>query len=293
MNFDRLLQLYRGIKGFAARHRLPLMLLALALFFGGLAWSISAIEIAWADVQAWPLLLTLLLLVPLTVLVSAWNLQLLARLVERRINLETAIMATAYGRIAEVLPIPGAVIVRGMALMQSGASAGETAKVMAWSGLLTLAMAGMVASLPLLAYFAGVAAIVLLASTILAGICLVWLVRQLDATVAIQMVGIRLAMLALSVLRFFACFAALSYAAPLLDTAIFVIGGTLTTLIGIVPAGLGIAEMVSAALALSVGIPAAIAFLAAALNRVTGLAGSGLIAAACWLLRGKNIGGDA
>ncbi len=283
MQIDTLMQAGKRLRNKAKTYRRPIGLASLLLFVGGIVWALDRIAIDWSDVDLTWLALVLLVLVPANLLVAAINLQLLARAVDQRIDGRTAIMVTAYGRVAELLPIPGAAIMRGAALMQAGASAADSARILAWSSVLTLGMAGLVAALPITVRLPLLAGALALGSAVLCAVSLRWLAGRLTGGQLAGMIGVRLGILATTVLRFWACFAALGYTASFFNTAVFVIGGTLTTLIGIAPGGLGISEGISAAIALTVGIPAALAFLTAALNRLLGLAGSGLVALVCLL----------
>ncbi|MEL7447471.1 MAG: hypothetical protein AAGK02_16995, partial [Pseudomonadota bacterium] len=190
----------------------------------------------------------------------------------------TAMAATAYGRIAEVLPIPGAAMVRGVALMHSGANLAQTATILVWSSLLTISMVGLCASFPLILAVPAVGWFVAAGS--LAGILVsaIWLLRQSGVLLVCSMIVLRIANVGLSVLRFWACFAAIGFAVPIAKAALFVVAGSVTTYVGIIPGGLGISEFLSAGLAVIVDILPSAAFLAAAINRIAGLAVSGIVA---------------
>ena len=270
------------MRQFGTRFKLPITLAALAVFIGGIGWSVAHSDLQLSEIHPLPLLITAIVLVPLGLVVAAWNLCLLGRVVGTRISFGSALAATAYGRVAEVLPIPGAALVRGFALINAGAGTKASAGVLIQSAILSLAMAGLASSPPLITRYALVGWLIALGSLLVTVICLRWIGKRTDLQVVVFMVAVRLATIALSCLRFYACFAALGVGVPLLTTMIFVIATTLTTMSGIVPAGLGISESLSAGLALTVGIASSAAFLAAALNRILGLSVSAAIALAIW-----------
>jgi len=268
----------QGLREIATRYRIPLLVASMALFVGGSVWSIGNLDLEPAAVSVAPILLVLIVLVPLGILVSAWNLQLLARTVETRISLAHSIAATAYGRIAEILPIPGAAMVRGAALLGSGANFGAMIGVLAWSSLMTLATAGLFAAIPVLLRFPLQGWVIMAGSACAFVASVAWVARRAGLGIVGGMIAVRFLTLILTTLRFAACFAAISAIVPPVDTLLFVVGSTLTTYIGIVPAGLGIGESISAALAVVVGVAPAAAFLAAAINRISGLVVSGVVA---------------
>lgn len=275
-----LLRWLSNVRAVVERHRLPILIIAFALFLFGTVWSIHKLDLDLASIEFVPIVLVLLVLVPVGLLVSSWNLMVLARIVGTRITLYDAIAATAFGRVAEIMPVPGAALVRAGALLKSGAGVGGTLSVLAWSSIMALAMAGLLAGIAFFQHD-------LVAATILTGASIAgflfsvfWVARRAPPSVLASLLLVRVAMLSLSVMRILACFAAVSITTSVSQALIFVVGVTLTTQAGIVPAGLGVGEAVSAALALLVGMSPAGAFLASALNRICGLLASGVISLA-------------
>ncbi|MEL7317657.1 MAG: hypothetical protein AAFN04_03350 [Pseudomonadota bacterium] len=278
MSFAQLKWAYHSLKGWSQRYRWPLTTLGAVVLVAGVALSVLSLDFDPAQMQPAYLALLALTLIPAGMVVGALNLQLMARVVGTKIGFRTAIAVTAYGRIAEVLPIPGRAVVRGAALMQSGAKMGETVSIMVWSSLLSLAMVGLCASVPLTFAYPAVGGIVAAGSAGVGCISAWWIFSQSNAAVLAAMMVLRFVNVALSVMRHWACFAAIGFGLTFVTSALFVVAGSITTYVGVVPGGLGISEILSAALALIVDIEPSSAFLAAALNRITGLAMSGLVA---------------
>lgn len=276
MSVARLKNAYQGLKTFSRRHRWPLTALGMALLVGGVFWSVRQLDFDPAQIEPAYVALVALVLIPLGMAVAAVNLQLMGRVVGTRIVFRTAFAATVYGRIAEVLPIPGAAMVRGAALIHSGASMGKTVTILVWSSLLSLAMVGLCASVPLIAALPILGWMLAAGSALATLVAGAWLMSRSNAGLLGAMIAVRVVNIALSVLRFWACFAAIGFTLPLVTSALFVVAGSVTTYIGVVPGGLGISEGLSAGLALLVDVQASAAFLAAAVNRLLGLSMAGV-----------------
>ena len=278
MTLARFQKAAKSARSWSQRYRWPLTLAGALVLIGGVAWSLSRLEFDVARLQPAYLVLVASVLVPASIAVAAINLEILGKVVGTSIPISNAVAVTAYGRVAELLPIPGAALARGAALMQSGANLAQTTSVLIWSSLMTLAMVALFACYPLAQVhaFLGVA----VGGAGILGLLLTgaWFLSRSNARIVGAMVGLRFVNVAIGVLRFWACFAAIGFGVPMDQAAVFVIASSITTYIGIVPGGLGISEILSASLALLIDIDPLAAFLAAAVDRIVGLAISGLVA---------------
>lgn len=253
------------------RWRHPLTIGAVVVLVGGMAVSIWALDLEWADIGWGALLLNLLLLSPLRLAVAALNLQLLARSVGRRIPYVEAFTISAIGRVAEVLPGPGGALVRGGALMRAGARVGESAAITLLTGFLTLTISlGLSgAAITLAGFDAGLA--ILTAGGLGVLLCAALIARRAGKLLTAGILAQRFALLGLGVLRLMTAFAIIGVGINGVEAAIFIICTTLSSAVTVVPAGIGIAETAAASLAYFVDISPAAAFLAVAINGVLGL----------------------
>lgn len=271
------------VQAMANRWRLPLTVTAAGLFFVGLGFSITSLDLRWDQVSLTAILL-IIVLGPFSLALAAMSLQLTARAVGRHIGFLNGVAVSAIGSIAELLPLPGGAMVRGAALMRAGAGLRESTWIVTLTAVLTLGMAAVLASLPLIAAgsvtgyaFLGGGA----AGTFLS---IMWIMRRTGLVVAAAMIATRLGILALGVVRVSAAFAAIGLPVGPIEAGLFVISTALGTTVAIVPAGLGVSEAIAAALASLIEVPPAAAFLAVALNRALGLCVSGTTALAfLWL----------
>ncbi len=256
----------------AARWRLPLSLMAAALFAGGLFLSIRSLGLTLAQTSLGPALLILAVLGPLSLVSGAVGLQMLARALGRRIGFLDALTATAVGAMTELLPIPGGALVRGAALIRAGAGLGESAWIVTLTAILSLAMSAVLAGAALIAndnllgyglFSAGAAGSL---------VCVIWIARRAGPRLALAMFALRVVNLVLIVARIVFSFAAIGVSVGPLAAALLALSPVLGSTTSIVPAGIGVSEMIAAALATLVAISPAAAFTAVALNRVLGLA---------------------
>ncbi len=254
--------------------------IAVAVFIVG--FYIAAREVDLDKIHSLPVLLNAVVVNPIVILVSAISLRQMALVGGHSLTFRTAFEATVYGRAAEFLPVPGTVIASGTALIRSGVNARMTASVMTASALLLLALSGLIGGVPIYLTYPALGVLVLGVSS---AVCLAttWWIHSrvgLRHTVLISLV--RLTNVALSIVRAFLSFAAIGAQVPLHKITVFAVNGTLTSIIGIVPAGIGIGELMAMGLALTVAVPPATAFLAIAVNRLTGMFVSTILALYLW-----------
>ena len=273
MNPATLSAVHARVRAFAARFRTPLTMLAVIVFVGGAF--ISARELDFSKVRLLPVLINFLALGPAMFCLSVIGLQQLARLAGTRIAFRAAWRAMIYGGVAELLPVPGSAIARGAALVKSGAGFKNSAIVMAWSTAQTLGVAGTIGAVPIFLVYPAFGGALGAASVCVLAASVMWMARQTGNVLAI--VAVKVAMVFGSALRAILGFAAIGHPIPPVKSLVFAIEGALTSIVGIVPAGIGVGEVFSAAMALTVAVAPAAAFLAKAVNRLIGLVFLGVL----------------
>lgn len=263
------------------RVRLIATLLAVAVFLGG-----GAVAIAHrpdllhnVDFAAWLLVWAC---VPLTVVANSAQFWLMGRLTRTSLTPIRATLITLISTAANMLPLPGGSLVRIAALKTADNSYRST-------GLVTILTAGCRIGVALMA--AGIALLLLafpglgitslaagLAASVTAALALRLTLhaspRWLTAVGSLQFL-----LIGIGALRLWLCFQALGNPANALDVIVLTVAGVTSTVIGIAPAGFGIAEATAAGIALIIGVSATAAFLAEALNRITGMIFVGPLAA--------------
>ncbi len=216
----------------------------------------------------------MLICVPVTALINALEFIVSARMVGVYFPVFRAMKVTVIGSSANMLPLPGATMVRILALKTSGVSFRKGTGItlllaLIWSGMSFFYAGVMLQQFDtgMMAWgLGGTGAGMLLASA--------WMTRYNGARITdyLRLVALKLAMVLVDAVRIYFCFQALELDVRFFQASTFVVSSVLGSAVSIVPAGLGVRELVSAGLAPIVGIAASAGFLSATLNRVTGLA---------------------
>ncbi|MBO80372.1 hypothetical protein AAG607_07785 [Citromicrobium bathyomarinum] len=269
----RLVPAVRATRGFFARRRKLAMAIASILFVGGLAWAVDSAGIALARIEGqW--LVAALALGFVGVILNGFELSRCAGALGKKVPAPEAINLSSVGILSNLLPIPASALVRGGALMATGATLAQSGRILLYVGLLRVSVAGAITGLALIS---GPFGWPVVAGSCLASAILFALIAQVGGIIsALRLLGLRIAMLAGIAMQLWFCFHALGTDAGLSDAALQSIAPVVGSAVGIVPGGLGVSEAIGAALALLVNGSSAMAFAALALNRLVGYACAGL-----------------
>jgi uncharacterized membrane protein YbhN (UPF0104 family) len=220
-------------------------------------------------------LLAVVALVPLMVSLNAAEYRLSGRYIGLEIRWRKALEITVLGSAANMLPIPGAVLVRSAALAQHGSSlargSGVTfafagswiATACLYSGAFLWAVGQPHYGFPIVVV-GGVALVAFCALT-------VFKYEQTLAMAGAALI-IKLAVVACEAGQLFLCCQALGLEVTFADASAMQLSALAGSAFAIVPAGLGVREGVGALLAELIGLGRARGFLAVALNRVCNMA---------------------
>ncbi|GGI05945.1 hypothetical protein [Egicoccus halophilus] len=280
MPIDRVLDLARRVgaaRDPSPRTRRVLLSVGLVAFVVMLVVSLRDLEVD-AGTLAWgPLALAALVLVPLTILGNAAELRVMAATVAPgALTWSEAVRAVVLATAANLLPIPGAALVRIQALRTRGASGVAATGINlagagAWIGS-GLVVAG-VALTPLRGPLAlGVAGVGLL-GCVVAGL----LVRRFALPGrmwrgVLALTAVELAVTVTHGLRLLVVLAALQVELSLPQALVVGLGAPLSAAAGVFPSGIGLAEALAGLLAPVVALPAAVGVAATGVNRIVGLA---------------------
>lgn len=269
----RLVPAVRATRGFFARRRKLAMAIASILFVGGLAWAVDSAGIALARIEGhW--LVAALALGFVGVILNGFELSRCAGALGKKIPAPEAINLSSVGILSNLLPIPASALVRGGALMATGATLAQSGRILLYVGLLRVSVAGAITGLALIS---GPFGWPVVAGSCLASAILFALIAQVGGIIsALRLLGLRIAMLAGIAMQLWFCFHALGTDAGLSDAALQSIAPVVGSAVGILPGGLGVSEAIGAALAMLVNGSSAMAFAALALNRLVGYACAGL-----------------
>lgn len=256
------------------RLRLPATILGAVLLVGGSAWSVVRLNLTWSEVRTAPLLANLLVVQPMLLAVASFTLGLSARVLGTRIGFRHGLNTVSYAAFAETLPLPGGAMVRGAALMGSGASLGQAAGIVTLTAVLTLALliALSAGALALLGTSEAWAVLALALAALAVTLGLIW--QRAGTVLSLSVLGIRVVTAAIGAVSIYTALAALGQPAGLLEAVLLTVSASLGAAVAIVPAGVGISESIAAGLAALTTVAPEAAFLAVALHRALGLIAS-------------------
>lgn len=269
----RLLRYRAAIAGVGERR---LLLVAVVVFVAASAVGLANLPTVETTVR-WPVLLLLPLIgVPATVATNAWEYRVTAGLLGHEVPAGDAARVSVLSTAANLLPIPGAVLVRSRALRQRGtgitsALSITTAMGVAWVGVSAVLAGG----LQLVAGEPGFGAVVLAAGIVVSALATLMasrtrgvVLRRSDlATVAlVEVVAVLVAASRLQLALW-----GLGYAPSVSQSLAVSLASSLGSAVGFLPAGLGVREVLAAGIGPLVGLPAAVSLVATAIDRVLGL----------------------
>jgi hypothetical protein len=267
------------LKTFAARHRNALFAIALLVFVVGLTLAVRNLDVRPREFAWTPLLVNLLVSTPIAFLLTVWGLQLSARTIGHSIGFRRAIQATAFGTIAELLPLPGGVMARSAALAQAGASPLDIVHVLSMNALLWFGLIALMAGAAMGLARQPAAALVFTAIGLPAVIAsLVSFRRRASLALLGTLLVQRLSSLAINVVRMLVGFAILRDALSPEEAMWLAAANSLGSFSSLLPSGLGVGEALAALAALAIAVPAASAFAVAAINRIFFLLVAGVCA---------------
>ncbi|WP_143093076.1 hypothetical protein [Celeribacter neptunius] len=250
----------------------------LAVLTIGAIWAVASLDLTWSSLSPVHLAVNFLVLTPALLIVAALTFRITISAVGRRISNARALQTVATANVAELLPIPGGALVRGAALIESGAGVGEATRLVLLTAVLTLSLTVTISAAAL--WVLDGAIWLWIAGGGFVAICgVLWLLsRSAAPRYLMAMVAVRLLSLIVTMLRLSMAFGALGAKIGWVEAALYAVAPTLGAAVGIVPAGLGVNEAIAAGLATLIQASPGTVFLAVAINRALDLAvGAGLV----------------
>lgn len=272
---DRLASIAQTLKHGSSKHRHWILTVAIGAFFLGMFWAVHSLGLQWSRIN-YNALVGVFLMLPLSMSLNAYELRLCALATGGDLSFRKALTYSSTATVANILPVPASTVIRGGALLEAGASVAEASKMILAAGLIWLSMASALTVFALFTGWVGWAACAL--AVLVTAIISHWITTKSTLQIALQFIGVRIAMIILLTTRLWLCFIAIGEMLLWLDTAIYSVVGIIGNAAAIVPAGIGVTEGLGALLAPASGSLAPAAFLALAINRLTGLFGSGFAA---------------
>lgn len=257
------------VKTFATRYRIPLYTIALVAFFMGLYVSFQHLNVDWKQLSYGYLVIVLLITQPLLIFLNSLELKLCAVASNAKMTIRDSVYISSSATIANIMPLPAGLVLRGAALIKGGGKTAMVSKVLLIAALMWIFVAITVSgaviasgSLAILVMAMGLAAISLL---------LVYTCQLSNLKTALGFLSVRVLMVCILTVQLKFCFAVLSVDVNLQSAAVYVVSGIAGAVVSIVPAGLGITESSGALLAKLDGASSSLAYVVLSLNRLIGL----------------------
>lgn len=258
------------------RFHTPLLVLAGTIFLVGTVLAYRTLDVALSDMRLSFLLIVLVAGTPLTVFVNAAELRVIANAGHTTFSwlhaTRTVVLATA----ANMLPIPGAAVVRTHALVANGVAMSVAVRLIMSAAIVWVGISAVVAGLAAATLLPGAALVFAFGGVVAVGVGVLAFASRPRLTVTL--LGVELATSLVHAFRLWLVLLALGVDVDLREPIVLSAAAPLAAAAGVFPSGLGLAEGLSAAIAATIGLGAAIGFVATAVMRVVGLAGTAVVA---------------
>jgi len=259
-----------------------LLVAALAVFIAFTVLAVRALPKIDKPIRWELIVIAALVCVPVIVMLNALEFRLMAHFAKHHPPMLEIVQVTVLGSAANLLPMPGAVMVRLANLRKAGIRVTSGLNLTAIIGLAWLGTALVLGgAVQVLSHFAFALAALAVGTALLA-ICAVMLARTLDhgsrLAGALELLAIECGFIVMQALRLFLVAAALRFNVSYAQTMTLVIATVAAAAIGFLPSGLGAREGIAAVLAPIVGVPAAVGLVITAIDRLVSLSVLSLLA---------------
>lgn len=247
---------------------------AVVVLFGAW-WSASSLELDRANMNLFRINVSTLLTGGLMIL-NAFEYRLSTEIAGNRRPFGEAFRVALYASIANLLPIPGGVLVRVAGLRSSGARTGTALGATALIGVVWLTLGALVGAAVLLAAQEVIAAAALaaIAATAIVVACLVLPRPEIPVgSVVARAIMIEGAFLLLAMVRIVLTGTGIGIVLGFKEGSLLAVASVLAATVGLIPGGLGLWEGLSALLMSVVDVAPEVGFLTAAVVRMENIAG--------------------
>jgi uncharacterized membrane protein YbhN (UPF0104 family) len=252
-----------------------LLILALGVFIAFTILGIRALPHIDKPIRWELLVIAGVVCVPVIVVLNAFEFRLMAHVAHHHPPMLEILQITVLGSAANLLPMPGAVMVRLANLRKAGVRVTRGLNLTAIIGLAWLGTAGVFGGIVQIFAHTTFALVALAIGITLLAIGTLMLWRALDPGVrlagALELLAIEFAFIVVQAFRLFLVAAALRFDVSYAQTATLAIAGVAAAAIGFLPSGLGAREGIAALLAPVVGFPAAVGLVITAIDRIVSL----------------------
>lgn len=227
----------------------------------------SDTEIRW-----WLLALLVVVGTPANLSATSYEFRVMGRLLGIAIPFHAAARVSVLSSAANLLPLPGSVLVRAMVLRERGATYKEIGLAVSAMAVGLLAMTGVICGSVLLVSHHFILGGALETAGAIAVVVLLAIARGIDSEqLSIKAFNVLLAetlLIGVVGIRLFLVLPALGYGESVAQTAALAAASVAATATGVFPAGLGIRELASGVAGNLVSLPVEVGVIAAAVDRI-------------------------
>jgi len=248
--------------------------LALAFLVSVVIWSWNSLNLSLQSLNFVGLLPTIALAVAATFL-SALEFRISCRYLGHRGNsIKDDLKITSYGSMANVLPIPGGTVVRIAALKSSGATTRTGTQVTFAIGAVWLGLSCILSGAILSMMGDWIVGTPLFGAGVVVYLLSYWIAHIEGASRLrfwLTASGVEIMVILVAGLRNFCVLYALGFGANLGYSFGLVAAGSIAVATSVVPAGIGVRELIAGGLGMRMGLGAGPAFMVASLNQLISL----------------------
>jgi uncharacterized membrane protein YbhN (UPF0104 family) len=273
--FERIESMRSSMRSRSRGMRRLMLVVSVVVFVVAMVLSYRSLPTTDRDIRWMPLAVVGLLGVPVLMMLNALEYAASAWVVGRRPTPHDAFRVAVFARAANLLPLPGSILVRSQALKTAGASYRHAFGITTAAGVLWLAAGAMCAGgwqIFLRPWLGGVMLGV--------GITALTAGHLMVSTISADGSGYRhtarlftieVAMILVKAARFWLILVGLDMTADVGAAVALTLAGVLASAVGFFPGGLGLRELLAAAIGPLVDLPAAAALLVTGLDRLIAL----------------------
>jgi uncharacterized membrane protein YbhN (UPF0104 family) len=271
------------------RSRSPWMLVvALALFIGGGYLAFRALPPIEGPIEWWMLVVSGLIGVPAIAAVNSIEYRVMGNMVGHKVGGWNAMRVTIVASAANLLPIPGAAVVRMEGLRRGGVKLSHSFNATVVVGLVWLGTTGVVVGAVQVGARPGLGLAFLGSGIVLLAAGWSLVARPLGAQRATRELGrlcvVETTFVFLQGSKLFLTAHALHFSCSPAQAITLTAAGVVAAAAGLLPGGLGLREALAALLAPAIGMPAAVGLVITAVDRVVSLIALALLAAVVFAL---------
>ena len=265
---------------------------------GATVWAWRASELTLAELSWWPLAVALLATAPASLALKSAEYQLAARIASQKPSTTRSLRVAVVSSAANLLPLPGSLIVTVRSLSEDGSTYGSAISAGAVPGLCWLSITGIVGGSAIAIEGPPSLGVITVVGGLIAGVAALKLFRETapdggSIRLALAVLGVEAAWLVISALRLGLAVTALGVDISPTQAVALSVAGALTVAIGFFPSGLGLREALIAGLSPLIGLEFDIGVLIGSVDRLIwltflALAGAALVLARFGLQRVTN-----